>query len=108
MRERLVASWVVGKDGFPRITVVGEVDVSTAPLLDEALCDARATDPAFLTVSLEECTYFDSSGLGVLLRHARRMRNMIVVVREDSAIRRLLRVSRFDQTVTVLGAPRAA
>ena len=101
MREELVATWV-SDNGIPRITVEGEVNISTRPLLDKVLCEARTQEPFSLIVSLEKCTYCDSAGLAVLMRHGRQVPHFIVISPEDTAVRRLLRITRLDQVFDVV------
>ena len=101
MREELVATWVQD-DGVPRVIVEGEVNISTRPLLDKALCEARTQEPFSLIVSLEKCTYCDSAGLAVLMRHGRQVPHFIVISPENTAVRRLLRITRLDQMFEVV------
>jgi anti-anti-sigma factor len=108
MRQPLIASWTPGEDGTPTVTVSGEIDMSTAPVLDKVLCESRMQDPFAIIVSLENCTYCDSSGLGVLIRHARQVPHLIVISAESSHVRRLLRVSRADEIFEVVSNSQAA
>ena len=102
MRPRLVASWEYSEDDIPHVSAEGEIDITTAPQLDEILCEARAQDPFSLILSLEQCTYCDSIGLSVILRHARGTPNLVVVSPDGSDIRRLLRVSHVDELLHVV------
>ena len=102
MRQRLVTSWTYVEDGVPHVMVAGEIDISTAPQLDEVLCEARTQDPPSLVLSLNECTYCDSSGLSVVLRHARRTAHFILVSPHGSDIRRLFRLAGVDALMTVV------
>lgn len=108
MRARPLASWTYLQDHIPHATVVGEIDLSTAPQLDEVLCEASTQDPFSLILSLDRCTYCDSSGLSVILRHARRTPHFLVVAPDDSDIRRLLQVSRVEALVHVVPSLEAA
>ena len=101
MREELVASWV-SNEGVPEIIVEGEVNISTRPLLDKVLCEARTQEPFAMIVSLEKCTYCDSAGLAVLMRHARQVPHFIVISPAESALRRLLRITRLDEMFEVV------
>lgn len=108
MRRQLTASWTYAEGGIPHVTAVGEIDITSAPLLDEVLCEARNAEPFSLILSLEECTYCDSSGLSVILRHARRTPHLLLVSPESSDVRRLLRVSGVDELVQVVSSVEAA
>ena len=103
MHDRMTASWIP-QDGIPQVTVVGEVDTATAPELDAALCEARAGDPKSVIVSLEACTFCDSTGLSVLLRHARNTPHLVVVVPETSFVRRVVRLTQADRFFRVVGS----
>ncbi|MBV8425051.1 MAG: STAS domain-containing protein [Candidatus Eremiobacteraeota bacterium] len=103
VQNELVATWLL-VDGIPHITVVGEINVSTAPILDEALCEARHDDPFCVVLSLEACSYCDSRGLSVLLRHARKTPRFVVISPDGSGVRKLLRITRTDQTFEVVGS----
>ncbi len=61
----------VQRGGSLALVVQGELDMATSPLLDEALARARATDAASIVVDLRAVSFIDSSGLHVLIRHAR-------------------------------------
>ncbi len=62
----------VGRDGSLVLVVQGELDLATAPRLDEALADAIATGASSIVVDLQAVSFMDSSGLHVLIRHAHR------------------------------------
>ncbi|GGL59055.1 anti-anti-sigma factor [Planomonospora parontospora subsp. antibiotica] len=59
-------------DGRPVLAVTGEIDMSNAGTLDEAL--ARSADDSTLVVDLSAVDYLDSAGLTVLFSHAPRIR----------------------------------
>jgi anti-anti-sigma factor len=61
----------VERGGSLVLLVQGEVDIATSRLLDEALARARATDATSIVVDLVAVTFIDSTGLHVLIRHAR-------------------------------------
>ncbi len=100
--QRFSTTWV-SENGVRAVTVVGEIDISTAPELDEQLCEARTDDPFSVVVSLAQCTYCDSSGLSVLLRHARQTPNFVIVSPEGTDVRRLLRIAGIEETLCVVG-----
>ncbi len=59
-------------NGVEHVGVVGEVDVSNASELREALDAVLAEAPAAVTVDLAEVAYIDSTGIGVLVGAATR------------------------------------
>ncbi|KOV93052.1 MULTISPECIES: STAS domain-containing protein [unclassified Streptomyces] len=58
-----------GPDGSARLAVRGEIDMSNAGSLDEAL----AAESGPVVVDLTEVEYLDSAGLSVLFAHADRL-----------------------------------
>lgn len=57
-----------GEGGATVISVVGELDLSTAPQLEECLQTATATTNVL--VDLGACEFIDSTGIAVLVRMA--------------------------------------
>ena len=55
-------------DGSIRIRPVGELDMSTVPVLEESLKDALAAGHQLLVVDLRELEFMDSTGLTLLTR----------------------------------------
>lgn len=58
---------IVERDHTLILKVTGEVDLSTAPLLDERLRLAETADASSVVVDLDQVVFMDSSGLHVLL-----------------------------------------
>ncbi len=48
------------------LSISGELDLATAPLLQEHLLEATRSDVSKVVVDLERAIYIDSVGLGVL------------------------------------------
>lgn len=61
----------VERDGSLVLAVQGELDIVTAPRLDEALVRARETAATRIVVDLQAVSFIDSSALHVLIRHVR-------------------------------------
>jgi anti-anti-sigma factor len=80
------------RDGVVRVVACGELDLATAPLLDQALVAAEATDASEIVLDIEEVSFIDSSGLRMLLEaHARSRRdsNRLRLTRGTPEARRL-------------------
>jgi anti-anti-sigma factor len=60
---------IVERDGVLTLVIEGDLDIASAPLLDEQLTAAESQDVAALVVDLNQVDFMDSSGLHVLLRH---------------------------------------
>lgn len=79
--------------GTTLVSVVGEVDVSNASELREALDAALAQEPASITADLAQVAYIDSTGIGVLVGAATRSAEANVafaVANPQSNVRRVL------------------
>lgn len=73
--------------------VSGEVDVLNAKHVWSFLDAATAGRTSFI-VSLEHCSYFDSSGLALLIRLRKRIGpGLVLVVPEDAYVRKILNVT---------------
>ncbi|HEV2784116.1 MAG TPA: STAS domain-containing protein [Actinophytocola sp.] len=90
------------------VRVVGEVDISTAPIMDTALAEGTAApaSPDALIVDLTEVRFFGSSGLSVLIAaHSRGCDvgvPLIVVVPRTGVVRRAVELTGVDHLVTVV------
>ena len=106
--ERLLNVSVDISDGLPLVQVEGELDVSTAPKLDEALTSVWQGDPFSTIVVMNRCTYCDSTGMGVLLKYSQHVPNMIVVAPSESFPRKVFRVARAEERLGVVESLREA
>ena len=86
-------------DGTLRIVAQGELDLASAPLLEQALLDAERTDSGRILLDIDGVTFIDSTGLRALLEaHARSSQNNIrlQITRGAPQARRLFSLSRTD------------
>jgi len=94
---------VVGDDAV--VTLSGEVDLATIPLLYDALSKALAHHPGrFIIVDLDGVTVLDDTGLGVLLGAAGSVRQTgadLVVVCNNQRLRERLDLTGFSRAVEV-------
>ena len=89
--------------GVLRLEVVGEVDGSDAPVLDEVLRRAVARRSIMLRVDLGGVTFFSCAGSRVLLNAHRDAAGTLVVTDASPAVRRVASLAGFSAT---LGLPR--
>lgn len=94
------------------VSVTGEVDLSNArPLLD-AVAAAVPDDAAHVVLDLTHTTYLDSAGIAALFRLAERLRtrrqDLRLVVPPDSPIRAVLRLTHLDHVIPVDDTPSGA
>jgi anti-anti-sigma factor len=82
---------------WPVVRLSGEVDLSNAEALGEAAERAVTNRAPGLVLDLSEVTFLDSTGLRLVFRLARRLRDrqqaLRLVVPEGARIARLLRLS---------------
>ena len=76
------------------VHVGGEIDVYTAPLLRERLDQQVAAGRHHLVVDLEEVTFMDSTGLGVLVGRLKLVRDQDGRLRMVCTQERILKVFR--------------
>lgn len=60
---------IAQRNGATVLSVLGEVDLATAPILDEQISAVEAGDASTIVVDLDRVSFMDSSGLQVLLAH---------------------------------------
>ena len=95
----------------PTITVAGELDLATAPLLEERLDVIIGDATADVAVDLSQVTFLDSSGLNVLAAAHQRLTTsgaQLVVVDASPFVLTALEVSGLDGFLVVTGRTTAA
>jgi anti-anti-sigma factor len=92
-------------DGAPVVRVSGEIDLSNAAQVRDAIGAAVADEAAVVLVDLSETTYLDSAGISMIFRLAERLRysrqELRLVVPQDAPIRAVLRLTKLDQVIPV-------
>lgn len=86
--------------GVSVIDVAGEVDLYTAPRLEEALTRAVAGMPPLVVVNLSHATYLDSTALRVLAAARKRVQERageIALVSTQPKIAKLFTITGLDQ-----------
>ncbi len=103
------AQLIVNRSQEPQGTVieaVGEVDLTTAPQLREALLNAVGdTAPAGLIVDLSRVDFIDSAGLALLVEARKRLspqgRTLSILLTPGRQPERVLKLGRFDTIMTL-------
>jgi anti-anti-sigma factor len=94
-----------GNSTTPTVAIVGEIDISNVADIGNAI-DKTVADAVVLTIDLTATTFLDSAAIGLLFELADRLhttrRALYVVIPDDSAIRRLAKLSGLDAQVPVL------
>lgn len=89
------------------ISVIGELDQSTAPGLREVLAPSFDTPTVPVLVDLSDCDFIDSTGLSLLVEAKRRLEEQqerFGVCCPDADVRRLLELTGIDQAVGLYGS----
>jgi len=88
--------------GVAAVSLVGELDMATAPELEEALTGLEAGYER-LVVDLSRCSFFASSGISILLEHnARAARDgfELVIVKAPPIVQRIFDLTHLDGVLT--------
>jgi anti-sigma B factor antagonist len=96
-----------GVGDAPGLTIRGEVDVATAPLLEEALDAAIRDSTGAFVLDLSGVGFLDSSGLNVLLRARSllgREDRAIVLICPDGSTRRVLELAGVEDLFALYGS----
>ena len=84
----------------------GELDISTAPDLEEAIQKLEAGEPPLLIIDLTDLDFIDSAGLHILLEAHQRARNTnrrLVLLHPCPMVQRVLRISGMDRVFELPG-----
>lgn len=86
------------------IEVSGEVDVHTAPELDDALTAVVENGNYQIVVDLSAVDFLDSTGLGVLVKTLKRVREhsgSLAVVATTDRISKVFRITGLDTAISI-------
>jgi anti-sigma B factor antagonist len=90
------------------VSIRGEVDLSNATEVRDAIGQVASADVTVIVVDLSETGYLDSSGIAMLFRLAERLghrrQELRLVVPPDSPLRGALELTNLPQTIAVQDA----
>jgi anti-sigma B factor antagonist len=90
------------------VSIVGELDLYTAPQFEQALA-LNGSEPSRVVVDLSECTFIDSTGLGILLKADRHIgRDALLIVAAGPEVLRAFEVSGLDRRFALPASLEAA
>ena len=98
------------EDGGVRLELAGELDISSAPVLEEALGRIEADQPSLLLVDLRGLDFMDSTGLRTLVsanQRARTQGRRFAIVRGPEQVDRIFSVTRLDERFEIVDDPAA-
>lgn len=91
-------------DGRATVSVKGEVDLSSAPQLRDAILKAAKTVKSELAVELSGVVYMDSSGVATLVEGLKASRDpgrTFVLLSPSQQVMKVLQLSRLDAVFTI-------
>ncbi len=87
------------------VRIDGELDASTAPVLDEALRKVITDGVERLVIDFSELEFVDSAGLSVLVATHKRLQSgnggELVISSPSAAVRRLFGIAGLDRVLTI-------
>lgn len=97
---------IVQRDDAVVLVVVGEIDIATAPLLEQQLTEAESRDAVSVIVDLDGVSFMDSTGLQVLVSHALSKTNghRLRLTRGSPQVRRLFEISGMHEHLPFVSA----
>jgi anti-sigma B factor antagonist len=97
-------------DGGVRVfTVRGELDMNTAPELEQALDAALADEKAAVMLDLSDCEFIDSTGIALIVRTWQRLdssagnggKGRFVLCCVNHQVRRLLKITGVESSISM-------
>lgn len=98
-------------DGYVRLALSGELDISSAPQVEEALGRIESERPGLLVIDLRGLAFMDSTGLRTVVSADSRAREdgrRLAVVRGPEPVDRIFAVTRLDERLELVDEPAAA
>ncbi|HET6628087.1 MAG TPA: STAS domain-containing protein [Nocardioidaceae bacterium] len=92
------------EDGSAIVTPRGEIDLATQGQLKKAIDDMVVAGDVNLVIDLDETTFLDSTGLGVLIgarRKAYAFKGSFCIVCSNEDLLRLFRMTSLDKVFTI-------
>jgi anti-sigma B factor antagonist len=96
--------------GTVRVALTGELDISSAPQLDDQLAKVEAAGPPVIVLDLRALEFMDSTGLRTVVTADGRARDQgrrLVIVRGPDAVNRVFSVTRLDERLEIIDDPAA-
>jgi anti-sigma B factor antagonist len=102
--------------GIRAFTVRGELDMSTAPELEQGLGSVADDDDARVVIDLTECDFIDSTGIALIVRSWQRLdrsgegagEGKLVLCCDNTQVMRLLRITGVESSISVHDGREAA
>ena len=98
--NRLLSVEVARDEHRLAIIPIGDLDMSTAAKLDDAVRAAEATDAKLIVIDLSQVTFMDSTGLKLLLEAGARARansNRLRLIRGSRRVQRVFELTKTEE-----------
>ena len=96
--------------GTVRLVLAGELDISSAPHLEDELTRAEESAPPVIVLDLRSLEFMDSTGLRTVVTadgRAREQGRRLAIVRGPEAVHRIFSVTRLDERLDIIDDPAA-
>ena len=93
------------RNGLVHMALVGELDLSSVPKVQEELRRVEADAPDTLVVDLSKLTFLDSTGLRCIVtadERAREAGRRMVIVRGPDAVQRVFTITRLEERLEMV------
>jgi anti-sigma B factor antagonist len=95
--------------GVRAFTIRGELDMNTAPELEQALEQALADEEAAIMLDLSSCEFIDSTGIALIVRTWQRLdregggggKGHVVLCCINTQVRRLLKITGVESSISL-------
>ncbi len=95
-------------NGIRAFTVRGELDMNTAPELEQGLEAALGESGASIMLDLSECEFIDSTGIALIVRAWQRLHGggngsggKLVLCCDNHQVRRLLKITGVESSISM-------
>jgi anti-sigma B factor antagonist len=97
------------EDGVHTFAVVGELDLNTAPDLEEPLTAALdSAEDAQVVIDLSSCEFIDSTGIALIVRAWQRVdreagegKGRLVICSSNDQVQRLLKITGVESSISM-------
>ncbi len=101
---RFVAATTQLDSGGPVVSVMGEVDLATAPTLERTLLDVAEDRTGEVIVDLTGCSFLDSRGLTALVAARARLERsnrQLALVLSNASVLKIFQITGFDELFAI-------
>ncbi len=96
------------ENGTIRVALLGELDISSAPRVEEEIERLEAAKPAVLVLDLRGLAFMDSTGLRLVVgadARAREQGRRLAIVRGPDVVQRIFTVTLLDERLEMVDDP---